>query len=471
MSRLLPALGLSSLSLFWGTAASAQVVVLDEDFRSCVVPPTGWSELNNGVSAGWEDDLCEFAAHIDYTGANLNRLVSPTLDLSALTTVWLHGVEVQTFAFARVRNAIEVSTDGGVTWNEEWTASAVDDGTYAIQFDLSAYGGQSGVQIAITYEGDFANSWSIDQVVVDDQPFVPPPRWPNLPTSFADANGYFETFDSLAGVVPSNMGVNQLDAVLRSFDPLSWCNIGQLGPCLEPASGQFCLEMGLDPSSMLYHQVSNALILGLDGSMTTNFILEFEAKQYGEELSEDDGVFISENGVDWIPLLMGWETLIGSGNVGVWTTLTADLSSTQVDVSNNFYLAFAQSDDFPYGNLDGVGIDDIRIGASDPLVFDVQNLVSGQTAVLTVTGADPTSRIIIGYSLDGGGPTTTPYGIADLTAPIEQIGRFSPDANGDLTVNQFIPNNITGVPVWLQALEITSLDVGIWSNSLALTVQ
>ena len=42
------------------SSSIAQTVALDEQFRSCIVPPVGWSELNNGLSAGWEDDTCEF---------------------------------------------------------------------------------------------------------------------------------------------------------------------------------------------------------------------------------------------------------------------------------------------------------------------------------------------------------------------------------------------------------------------------
>lgn len=470
-SNLTSFLACCSAGLLLAASLPAQTTVLSEDFRSCVMPPVGWSEGNNGISLGWEDDLCEFAFHDDFSGANDNQLISPVLDFSGLSEVWLHAVEVRDFSFATVRNAIEISTDGGATWSDVWTSTTVDDGTFAIHVDLSAYAGLSGVQFAFDYEGDFANRWRIDQVVIDDQPYIPPLRWPNLPFNFVSADGFLETFDTLTGVLPDYLEVNQVDAALRTYDPLGWCNIGQQGICTNPRTGQFCLEMGLDPSTGLFHQVSNALIIGLNGAGVSNFVMEFYAKHYGEELHPDDGVFISDDGINWTPLLTDWETLIGSGNLDTWVPLSCDLSSTAVDVSGDFFVAFSQSDDFPYANLDGIGIDDINVGGAPPLLFNVQNLVAGSQATLTVTGADPTSIVIMGYSLRGPGPTTTPFGVADLTQPIDQIGRFAPDAQGEVMITSPVPPTAAGVPIWTQALEITSLNVGIWSNPLALVVQ
>ena len=458
---------LSSASLLGSVVG--QTVVLDEQFRSCVVPPVGWTEVNNGITSGWEDDLCEFAFHEYGFGAIDNQLVTPVLDFSGLSQVWLHAVEVQEFAIDTDRNAIEISTDGGVTWSDVWVSTQTVDGTYAIEGDLSAYAGLSGIQLAFDYEGDNGNRWFIDRVLVDDQPFTPPPHWPNLPTSFVSVDGLFETFDLLGGVVPPHMATNSLDFAWRTPDPLGWCNIGQQGVCSNPASGQYCLEMGLDPSTSLYHDVANALILGLNGAGASNFTMQFDARHEGEELQSDDGVFISDNGVDWVPLLSDWETLIGA--TGTWVTLTCDLSSTAVDVSGDFYLAFAQADNYPYGFLDGVAIDNIDIGGAPPLLYDVQNLVAGQQATLTVSGADPSSILLLGYSLRGGGPSTTPFGVADLTQPIERIGRYSPNAQGELSIQVNVAPTISGLPVWTQALEITTLQVGIWSNSLALVVQ
>lgn len=452
-------------------SSTAQTVVLDEQFRSCIVPPMGWSETNNGLSAGWEDDTCEFALHFDYMVANDSQLISPSMDFSSMSEVWLHAIEIQTFASYAVRNAIQVSIDGGASWTDVWQSSATVDGTYAIEVDLSAYAGLSAVQIAFDYEGFFANKWSIDQVVIDDQPFIAPLYWPNLPTSFVSADRFLETFDTLTGVVPDYMATNSVDSAWRTPDPLGWCNIGQLANCVGPRTGQYCIELGLQPGTTQYHEVANALILGLNGAGVSNFIMEFYAKHYGEELQVDDGVFLSDDGINWTPLLLDWQTLIGSGNLDTWVLLSCDLASTSVDVSGDFFVAFAQADDYPYGFLDGVGIDDINIGGAPPLLFNAQNLVAGQQVTLTVTGADPSSLVFLGYSLRGPGPTTTPFGVASLSHPIEQLGRFVPNALGEVQTATSVPPTAMGVPVWLQALELTTIGAGIWSNPLALVVQ
>jgi len=457
--------------LLFAASSTAQTVVLQEEFRSCVMPPVGWSEENNGASAGWEDDTCEFAFHDDFQVASESRLISPNLDFSALSQVWLHAVEVQTFAFATDRNAIQVSLDGGASWTDVWLSTSVDDGTLAIELDLSAYAGLSGVQIAFDYHGSLANEWRIDRVLIDDEAFIPPLRWPNLPSNFVSADGFLESFDTLTGVVPDYLAINSVDAATRSFDPLGWCNIGQLGNCLNPRTGQYSLELGLQPGTTLYHDVSNALVIGMNGAGVSNFIMEFYAKHYGEETSADDGVFISDDGVIWTPLLTDWRTLIGIGNLDTWVQLSCDLSSTSVDVSGDFWVAFAQSDDYPYAFLDGVGIDDINVGGAPPLQFNVQNLVAGQQVTLTVTGADPSSLVFLGYSLRGPGPTTTPFGVAHLSQPIEQLGRFAPNAQGEVQTTAPVPPTAAGVPVWMQALELTTVSAGIWSNPLALVVQ
>ena len=50
----------------------------------------------------------------------------------------------------------------------------------------------------------------------------PPPAWPNIPTSFQPAAGYTDGFESYAGVVPSHMATNALDAVFGQPDLEAW---------------------------------------------------------------------------------------------------------------------------------------------------------------------------------------------------------------------------------------------------------
>jgi len=453
------------------SSAFAQTVVLDEQFDSCLVPPAGWSEENNGATAGWEDDACTFAFHDDFTLGlvNANRLVSPPIDISGLSEAWLHMVHTQVFAMFADVNTVEVSVDGGVNWVPVWTETAMQDGTFLVEVDLSSFIPSGTILISYFYGGEFANEWRIDQLVVDDQAPFTPPYWPNIPLQSVSADGYFQTFDTLNGVVPDHMAINSVDAVTRKTNPLGWTNIGQLATNQNPRSGQAALEMGLDPTTTAIPLISNALVIGLNGAGVSNFIMDFWAIHYGEELNADDGVFVSTDASTWYPVVTDWEALIGPANT--WTQITCDLSSTPADVSGDFLVAFAQSDNAAFGTLDGLGIDDISIGGTPPLLYDVQNFVAGSMATFTVTGADPSSVVVIGYSLTGAGPTTTLYGLADLSDPIEELGKYFPNGQGEVVEMRPLPPMSTGIVIYTQALEVTAQDIGIWSNSLALTIQ
>ncbi|MBC8403594.1 MAG: hypothetical protein H8E15_00070, partial [Planctomycetes bacterium] len=106
-----------------------------------------------------------------------------------------------------------------------------------------------------------------------------------------------------------------------------------------------------------------------------------------------------------------------------------------------------------------------------PLLYNVQNLVAGQQATFSVTGAQSTSLLILAYSTTGGGPSNTIFGLAQMSDPIFQIGRYSPDGAGNISLMLNIPPNSVGIPLWTQALEITNYGAGIFSNALALVVQ
>lgn len=463
--------GFAVICTLTATTASAQTTLLTEDFRSGTFPPVGWSEINNGVSLGWEEDVTEYAFHDDFHGANDNHLLTPVLDMSGVSAVYLHAVQELTFAQYMDTCSVDVTLDGGLSFTQVYVETSTVDGAQVLEVDLSAFAGNAAAQVSFHYFGDFANEWRIDEATIDDQPFEEPLYWPELPTVFESAENYWETFDNFSGSVPPHLAVNRLNNVTREFDSDAWCNIGQLAPCIQAHSGQYCLEMGLDPAGTQFHEVSNALILGLDGTGVTNFVMGFQAIHFGEEPHPDDGLFLSDDGVNWVPLLLDWEYLIGAGNIGVWEPMVVDLSSTSVDVSGPFYLAFAQADDYPYGGLDGVGIDDVVIGTLPPLLYNVQNLVAGQLADFTITGGAPTSHLVIAYSLTGPGPENTPYGLADMSDPIFQAGIWVPDANGNLNIQLPIPPTGAGVPIWSQALEITDYGAGIFSNPLALVIQ
>jgi len=65
----------------------------------------------------------------------------------------------------------------------------------------------------------------------------------NLPGSYAPFP-FAENFEAAAGVVPPYMALTALNSTTLVPDPEAWCNIGNLGACMNPYSGLFALENG-----------------------------------------------------------------------------------------------------------------------------------------------------------------------------------------------------------------------------------
>ena len=298
-------------------------------------------------------------------------------------------------------------------------------------------------------------------------PPPPPLRWPNLPSNFLALGvaGYSENFDTHAGVLPNYMAVNELETISRGVDPDAWCNIGQNGIPSTTNSGIYCLEMGGVPSGMSSnHEVSNGLVIGLDATGSTSLVLDYWAINYGEENQADDGIWISNDGTTWESVQTSWSAV----SLGSWTQVTdVDLSNTSVNTSAPFYLLFAQSDNFEYGSVDGIGIDDISVHQPGPvgptLTISPNPPIAGQSATLIVSNNTANDLVFIAYSLAGGGPTNTAFGIADLTPPFFALPALIANVNGDAGLAATPPPFLTGRQMWMQALNHTQI---VFSNGI-----
>ncbi len=449
---------------------AAQTTYLDEDFTSGVFPPLGWGEFQTGATDGWEADTGAGAFHDDFLDLSESLLISSSLDLSTASDCWLHLDFGQRYPNYRYINDVRATIDGGLTFVDvHQMASLTSGGGQRVELDLAALTGNADVRLAFYYEGDYANEWWLERVLVDDQ--VPPPStyWPVQPTNFLPVTVLNEDFEGLAGSVPIWMAVNNLDTATRQLNAEAWCNIGQMGPISEANSGSYALEMGLDATVAGPHFVSNALIMGLNGTGFTGMLLHFQVKQFTEEWNPDDGVFISQNGNIWHPVVTDWGALAPGGE---WTAVTADLGQTPVDLNGNFLLAFAEADNYPFGVHDGVIIDDVVMEPTDSTLFySLSNVVGGQTANIDVTGAVRTSSLVsVFLSTHGPGPVMTPYGEALLTPPLKLIGTYPPNANGEIHETAFVPGRFTGMTIWSQVIESDG-STGVWSNGLAVIVQ
>ena len=102
-----------------------------------------------------------------------------------------------------------------------------------------------------------------------------------------------------------------------------------------------------------------------------------------------------------------------------------------------------------------------------PPTLTVPTLVAGQFAVVTVEDCEPNGTAFVYYSLTGTGPTSTPYGNADLSAPLYLLPQINLDGNGWGTLQAFVPSRASGVTVWIQAVDSTT---DLWSANTSQTI-
>ena len=295
----------------------------------------------------------------------------------------------------------------------------------------------------------------------------------NLPGSFASMP-FSDNFEAAAGTVPGYMALTELDALLLTADPEAWANVGNRAACLNPFDGSFNLEMGLDPNSSNYHDVRNAMVIGLDATgYTGNTTVSFYGIDGGEELDTVDGVWVSDTGVgaSWYPITGDWGSTFGPTNT--WEFISGiDWSTTPVNTSGQFYMAFVQEDNFPYLDLDGIGIDviDIPSGLKKPELSVLLPLQGGAYAALVVSSDQPGGSCQFLASLAGGGPGVFNGIAVDLSAPIITLPNVATDVNGDAVLVSVVPAFLSGSDIWLQSI-VTDVSGSLASTSTMETIQ
>ena len=488
MIRNPPALLSVFVALVAANTVSAQSVYYSENLDAGI--PAGFVVSNNNGSAavGWLPESGNFATpgveHEDEYGVGQADydLDTDNFDLSAATSAYLHFESMTHWANFQANHpyslgngvsAIEVSTDGGLSWSAGlWVDSQTQSGVRAdVVIDLGAYLGSSQTMLRFHYEGDYAHNWVIDSLQVDDDssiPVYPGADWSFvvLPSTFVSAIGFVEDFDSNPGIVKAHMAITEVDANTLLSDPDSSCNIGQNGVHIGNAfSGAHFAEMSKRPTSTSQHPTRNALVFGLQGG--TGAVLDFQLYEGSDEPDMFDGVWVSDDGIEWYRLHDG------ESNTNSWVAQTGlALDGTPAEVSGDFFLMFAQEDNFPWPT-DGIGYDDIEVRTLPPPgpYLAVQGLcgVPGGGTVL-FTGGAPNTAVALVWSTTAGsyavpaGSFTCVGALFGLDMP--NVAKIGPtDANGERIFSAGgIPANACGI-VLLQALESSSCIV---SNILTL---
>lgn len=162
--------------------------VLEEDFQDLIPPslPSGWTsnspegdfktgdaddanangsfpvpDIPGNIFAMANDDVC----NCDMSNI---RLVSPSFDLSGLSDMVLRFNAYHDMNWGGGDAHVDVSPDGGSSWNQELTLNASTNWQYYV-LDLSTYTGNSNVQIRFRWSdgGTWASGFAVDNVVVD----------------------------------------------------------------------------------------------------------------------------------------------------------------------------------------------------------------------------------------------------------------------------------------------------------------
>jgi hypothetical protein len=453
--------------LLAASALPAQQVAITEHFAAGV-PPAGWSQVkNNPLTNGWIAATAGEAWHEDESssvGTCDDELISPVLNLSTYTSVYAHFKTRLAFSnylanhpssLGDGENDLYVRINGGA-WTEVWTDVRTLNTTDVITVNMTgAVAGQSNVEFAFRYYGTFAQEWWVDWVQVSDS--SAPPIFGsffslNLPSSFVPADGSCDDFESYAGVLPGHMAATAKNTASGLPDPEAWCTIA--GGTYASSSGVRNLEMGMIPGTTNYHNVTNALVIGFDGTGTSNLQLEFNAVDHGEESNTIDGIWVSEDGNEWFQVYGPWTPLPLA-----WTAVSVDLSGVSSVTGGDFYLAFVQEDNFPYANLDGIGVDDVCVGDPPPPPFTLAATGTCPGAMtLNTTNGTPNGNVAILYGLAGSFTQNNPnkpclgitLGIANPT-----VGAvIGADAAGAAALNFNAPGGACGRTV--QAVDLGS---------------
>lgn len=106
------------------------------------------------------------------------------------------------------------------------------------------------------------------------------------------------------------------------------------------------------------------------------------------------------------------------------------------------------------------------LGPAAP-VYSISNLTAGQSATFSVNNLTLGDAVTFAYSLTGAGPIITPYGMADMSAPIKVLASASADVTGVASVSLTVPAGAVGSTLYTQALVVPTASL---TNSLAVTV-
>lgn len=268
--------------------------------------------------------------------------------------------------------------------------------------------------------------------------------------------GSFEIdFDTMFGVIPPWITVNEFLAMSSITHPAAWTNIGQHRVPSRKTTPEYSLEMGVALGAFSY-TVDNLFIACLDGAGAKNLRLDFKMQHDVEYSDQFDGAWVSVDGNLWYRIHEGWSSYPSR----IWNSIEGvelnggDSWIHDLDLTGEFYLMFTQRGDRRIDSGGGLWIDEI-------VVYDVGPELTTQgecpgTLSLRFAGITPNGSVAIVCGISTGshtisGPVCTGV-VLGIDSPIF-YGLGVADSNGELELCVPVSGGLCGL-AYVQGLDV-----------------
>ena len=136
-------------------------------------PPDDWELDSEGV--GWSKSSYGYgynggyaAMHEDISGTQDDWMITPPVDLSSLTDPYMTFMQMDNWQSYYILHEVAISTDGE-TWVQLYSGMAPEDSYAEVYVDLSGYTDDT-VFIGFHYEGNYADEWYVDDILIAGAP-------------------------------------------------------------------------------------------------------------------------------------------------------------------------------------------------------------------------------------------------------------------------------------------------------------
>ena len=395
--------------------AAAQQTALSEDFSGALFPPSGWTEDRVGPNVnGWARANTGRAWHEDFTGVTTeNYLITPSMDLTTFTQVYLHFSGESYYTTYRANHP-----------------NSVGDGISDVQITTDG-----GLNWSVLWTDTSLNNNDTYSPTVDISAYA---GLPNVQVAFY----FYGTFAQEWWIDDVSVDDTPVPVLANITNPSNGHPYYLLG------------EADFD--------TAQAMAISLGGSLTTV-----------SDISENSWIrstFGNFGGTER-KLMIG---LTDRSLEGTFSWISGEgepYRNWAVGEPNN---GGSTGEDFveisstgEWNDFDGSGGYGV-VEISEPRIATTP-LIAGSLSTITVNGLRTDSTVIMVFSVNGAGPTSTPYGVLEVDADL--ITPTFPSQGGQFNFSTYIPSTLAGRTLYGQAIQFNSDQTTDLSEAFAGAIQ